>query len=418
MLHVSLPRLLVVALPLIALLPLGPSRARADDWPQWRGPRRDGVSAETGLLRQWPTNGPVAVWVATGLGRGYSSVAVVGDRVYTMGDGPEASFVHALDGKAKGKKLWSTKVGNPGGSYPGTRSTPTVDGDLLYALGQWGDLVCLRAADGKEIWRKSLKDDLGGKMMSGWGYSESVLVDGDKVICTPGGEQGTLAALDKKTGALLWRSKELTDRAAYASIIPVEIGGVRQYIQLTDASVAGVGTDGRLLWRAPRRGSTAVIPTPIYKDNHVFVTSGYGVGCNLFRIGVEGGKFSAQEVYASKEFENHHGGVVLVGDHLYGHSAKGGWICMEMKTGKLAWSNPGVGKGAVAAADGLLLCRSERGKGTLALVEATPDGYREHGRFDQPDRSTKESWPHPVVANGRLYIRDQDSLLCFDVRKR
>ncbi|MFM1768656.1 MAG: hypothetical protein RJA22_1185 [Verrucomicrobiota bacterium] len=399
---------------LTSILPLS-----ADDWPQWRGPGRDGVSAETGLLKEWPTNGPQGVWVAAGLGRGYSSVSVVGDRVYTMGDGPEHSFVHALDGKAKGKILWSTKVGLPGGSYPGTRSTPTVDGDHLYVLGQWGDLLCLQAADGKEVWRKSLKEDLKGKMMSGWGYSESVLVDGNQVICTPGGEGGTLAALHKKTGEVLWRSKDLTDRAAYSSVIKVEIGGVPQYIQFTDASVAGVApADGKLLWRAPRRGSTAVIPTPIYKDNHVFVTSGYGVGCNLFRIDSTGGKFSATEVYANKDFANHHGGVVLIGDHLYGHSDSRGWICMEMKTGKVKWTHAGVGKGAVAAADGMLICRSERGKGVIALVQATPDGYRELGRFNQPERSTKESWPHPVIANGRLYIRDQDSLICFNLRAR
>ena len=186
MLNMSFSRLLRVGLLPVFLAVLGPVGASATDWPQWRGPRRDGISTETGLLKQWPSNGPVGIWVATGLGRGYSSVSVVGDRIYTMGDGADASFVHALDGRAKGKILWSTKVGQPGGSYPGTRSTPTVDGDLLYALGQWGDLVCLKAADGKEVWRKALKDDLGGRMMSNWGYSESVLVDGGIVLCTPG----------------------------------------------------------------------------------------------------------------------------------------------------------------------------------------------------------------------------------------
>jgi len=404
---------------LFALLLLLARPALAADWSQWRGPNRDGISPETGIMKQWPSNGPPGLWVTHGLGRGYSSLSIVGNRIYTMGDAQDASYVHALDDSNKGKNLWSTKVGRPGGDYPGTRSTPTVDGDLLYALGQWGDLVCLQVSDGKEVWRKSLKNDLGGEMMSHWGYSESVLIDGDKVICTPGGQSGTLAALDKKTGAEIWRSKEFKDRAAYSSVLAVDMGGVHQYVQLTDASVVGVSAeDGKLLWRGGRRGSTAVIPTPIYKDNHVFVTSGYGVGCNLFRIAGDGGKFSATQVYANKEFVNHHGGVVLIGDHLYGHSDGKGWICMEFKTGRVVWSNPGVGKGSVTAIDGMLICRKEDKAGTIALVEASPDGYKERGRFDQSERSTKNSWAHPVVANGRLYLRDQDALICHDVKKK
>jgi len=400
--------------------------AAADDWPQWRGPRRDGVSGETGLAQEWGSNGPPVLWMARGLGAGFSSVAVVGNRIYTMGDAADFSYVHALDAAEKGKHVWSTPIGKPGGAHdPGTRSTPTVDGDRVYALGQWGDLVCLEAKDGKEVWRKQLKQDLGGEMMSGWGYSESVLVDGENVLCTPGGRHGTLAALNKKTGETVWRSKGLEDRAAYSSAIAVEIGGVRQYIQLTDKSVLGVAAaDGNLLWRADRRGSTAVVPTPIYKDSHVFVTSGYGVGCNLFRISSDGGKFNAFQVYANKDLDNHHGGVVLIGEHLYGHSDSKGWVCMEFKTGKVLWNKRGVGKGSVTAADGRLICRSEgdrRGPGkpsAIALVQASPEGYNELSRFDQPERSLKEAWPHPVAAGGRLYIRDMDGLLCYDLRKK
>jgi outer membrane protein assembly factor BamB len=256
-------------------------------------------------------------------------------------------------------------------------------------------------------------------MMSGWGYSESVLVDGENVICTPGGKNGTLAALDRRTGEVVWRSTDIQDRAAYSSIVPVDIGGVHQYIQLTDASVFGVAADsGKLLWRADRRGSTAVIPTPVYQDGFVFVTSGYGVGCNLFRISSEGGKFSASEVYANKDFANHHGGVVQLGAYIYGHSDGRGWVCMELKTGSVIWKAPGVGKGSVTAVDGKLICRSEGPRGTLALVEVSPDGYKELSRFNQPERGLKEAWPHPVVANGRLYIRDMDVLLCFDLKKK
>ncbi|MEY2408635.1 MAG: outer membrane protein assembly factor BamB [Verrucomicrobiota bacterium] len=405
----------------IGLAFAAPHRVAAEDWPQWRGLKRDGISPETGLLKSWGSNGPAVLWMARGIGSGYSSVAVVGNRIYTMGDAGDSSFVHALNAAEKGKIAWSSRVGKPGGGggYAGPRATPTVDGERVYVLGQFGDLVCLKATDGKEVWHKNLKADLGGEMMSHWGYSESVLVDGENVICTPGGKSGTLAALDRRTGDVVWRSTELTDRAAYASTIPVEIGGVRQYIQLTDASVAGIAAEnGKLLWQAPRRGSTAVIPTPVYKDGHVFVTSGYRVGCNLFRIGSNGGKFSATQVYANHDFENHHGGVVLLGDYIYGHSDSRGWTCMEFKTGNVIWSSPGIGKGSVTAVDGKLICRSEKSRGTIALVEASPDGYKELSRFDQPERGLKEAWPHPVVSGGRLYIRDMDVLLCFDLKKK
>lgn len=373
---------------------------------------------EQGLLSHVPSNGPAVAWMARGLGRGYSSVSVARGQIFTMGDGEQKSFVHALNAK-DGKLQWSAAVGAPGGDYPGTRCTPTVDGDLVFALGQHGDLVCLQAASGTEMWRRSMDKDFKGKMMSGWGYSESPLVDGGRVIVTPGGSNGTVVALDRKTGAVAWRSTNWTDRAAYSSVIVAVIGGVRQYIQLSDANVAGLAAeDGRVLWRAKRKGSTAVIPTPVYKDNHVLVSSGYGVGCHLFKITSAGAGFAAAEVYANKDLVNHHGGMVLVGDHVYGHSDSKGWVCMEFLTGKLVWSDPGVGKGAVVGADGKLFTRKEEKQGTVALVEASPAGYRERGRFAQPERSTKNSWAHPVIANGRLYLRDQDVLLCYEVTEK
>lgn len=228
-----------------------------------------------------------------------------------------------------------------------------------------------------------------------------------------------MVALNKQTGATIWQSKEFTDAAAYASIIPVEMGGRRQYVQLTEASLVGVAAEsGQLLWRAPRRGATAVIPTPIFFDNQIYVTSGYGIGCNLFKISTVGAAFSAQEVYANKEMVNHHGGVVLVGKHVYGHSDRRGWICQEFQTGKTVWSNQSVGKGALTYADGHLYLRSEDGAGAVALVAATPQGYQEKGRFNQPDRSNQNSWAHPVIAHGKLYLRDQDVLLCYDVQQK
>jgi outer membrane protein assembly factor BamB len=319
--------------------------------------------------------------------------------------------------------VWSAKVGRVGGGsgYPGPRATPTVDGDRVYALGQFGDLVCVAAADGKEIWRKNLERDFDGRMMSGWGYSESVLVDADKVICTPGGSEGTLIALDKASGKTVWRSKDFTDSAAYSSIVPADIGGKRTYIQLTGDSVAGVdAANGEVLWKAPRKGATAVIPTPVYSDNHVFVTSGYNVGGDLFRItppAQAGGKFEVKEVYHTDDMEVHVGGVVLVGDHLYGVSDSF-LTCIEFKTGKRTWRDRSVGKGAVVYADKHLYVRADATPGEVALVEANPQKYVERGRLEQPDGSGRNTWAPPVIADGRMYLRDQDVLLCYDIKAK
>ncbi|MCX6360006.1 MAG: PQQ-binding-like beta-propeller repeat protein [Armatimonadetes bacterium] len=409
-----------LALAALAAVTLGrPLAARADDWPQWRGKSRDGISAETGLLKQWPAGGPALVWTATGIGEGYSGPAVVGAKVYTMGDVAGSSCLLALNA-ANGKIHWTAKMGQPGGGggYAGTRCTPTVDGGMVYGINQHGDVVCVKAATGAEAWRRQMSE-FGGKMMSDWGYSESPLVDGDKLVCTPGGPGGTVAALNKTTGATVWQSKGLTDSAAYSSLITVTIGGVKQYIVLTDRSLAGIApADGSVLWRADRPGRVAVIPTPVYKDGMFFVTSGYGVGCNMIKVTNSGGAFSAQQVYANTAMADHHGGVVLIGDNVYGHSDSSGWVCMELATGKVVWSERAnaPGKGSIAAADGMLIVRQEGGPGTIGLLKATPAGYQEVSRFDQPSRSSKNSWPHPVIANGKLYIRDQDVMLCYDIK--
>jgi outer membrane protein assembly factor BamB len=390
------------------------------DWPQWRGANRDGHSPDKGLLKEWPADGPKLLWKATGLGGGYTNVSVVGSRIFVMGENADGSFVMALN-RADGQPLWTAKVGRAGapgwGGFAGPRCTPTVDGDLVLAVGQYGEAVCVDAAGGKELWRKDYQKDFGGRLPE-WGYCGMPLVDGQQVILAPGGPQGNLVALNKKTGELLWQSKEFTDGIHYSSPIVAEIGGVRQYIQLTDASVAGIAAaDGRMLWRAARRGAVAVIPTPIYHNGCVYVSSGYGIGCNLFKIATADGKWSAEPVYDNKVMANHHGGVVLLGKHLYGFSEGKGWTCQELDTGKAVWQEKGkLGKGSITYADGMFYLRAEDGKGIVALVEATPEGYREKGRFDQPDRSSKNSWPHPVVVGGRLYLRDQDVLLCYDVQ--
>ena len=293
-----------------------------------------------------------------------------------MPTSPSRSIV--LTERRSGQPTSAKRARRAGVASPDPRYA-TVDGDLVFAVGQYGEVACLDAATGKEHWRKSLVDDFGGTVPH-WGYAGMPLVDGDNVILMPGGRRGDLVALRKATGELVWQSKDLTDGIHYSSPIVEVIGGVRQYIQLTDASVAGIAAaDGRLLWRAPRKGKTAVIPTPIYHDGCVYVTSGYGIGCNLFKISVDGDKFSATEVYANKVLTNHHGGAILVGEYLYGFSEGKGWTCQDFATGKAMWQDKKLGKGSLVYADGMLYLRAESGKGTMALIEATPEGYREKG---------------------------------------
>jgi outer membrane protein assembly factor BamB len=391
--------------------------ASAGDWPQWRGPNRDDVSTETGLLKEWPEGGPEKVWMSKEIGLGYSGPAVANGRIFILGatDGKERLF--CLDEKT-GKKVWESEVGdlykNNWGDGP--RSTPTVDGAQVYAMGAQGNLVCVAAADGMEMWRQSMTE-LGGKV-PGWGYCESPLIDGEKVICTPGGDEGAIAALDKKSGKVLWQSKGLKDGAQYSSLIAVEEGGQRQYVQLFMKTLAGVDAkNGDLLWSTEWGGQTAVIPTPIFADGCIYVASGYGVGCKLVRLN-DG---DPEDVWENKVMKNHHGGVIKVGDFLYGYSDGRGWTCQDFKSGEEIWSNNNdLKKGAIACADGMLYCLGED-DGTLVLIDASDKGWREHGRFTLEPQTQQRSpqgrvWTHPVIANGKLYLRDQEIFCAYDVK--
>lgn len=407
-------------LPAAALLAAGSllTNLEAADWPQWRGPDRNDHSPDKGLLKSWPEGGPKRVWLNTDVGLGYAGFSIVGGKLFTLGLREDTEFLIALDANT-GRELWATKVGvryeNRWGDGP--RATPTVDGDRVYAMGGQGDLICVQAADGKEMWSVSMTRDLGGNLQT-WGYTESVLVDGDQVICTPGGPKGTLAALDKRTGKLKWQSAELTEDAQYSSPIVIEHGGKRQYVQLVMKKLFGVeaGT-GKVLWQSDWSGRTAVIPTPIYADGEVYITTGYGVGSKLVKLDGSGG---ATDVWENKVMKNHHGGVIKVGDYLYGYSDGPGWICQDWKTGEEVWADKSLGKGAVHYADGMLYCLDE-GRGTVVLAEASPKGWQEHGRFTLDPQTTKRSpqgriWTHPVVVNGKLYLRDQELLFCYDVK--
>jgi outer membrane protein assembly factor BamB len=413
--------------------------APAADWPQWRGPDRSDVSAETGLLKSWPQGGPRPAWAFDQAGFGYSGPAVVGDRLYCAGsDEPEdKEFVFCVD-VTTGGQLWrtplvrrsnATRISPDRGGGP--RSTPTVDGDAVYFLGCKGDLVCLDAATGKLRWQKNMVTDFGGKVMSGWGWCESPLVDGDKLVCCPGYENGTVVALNKATGEVLWRSKDLTDSASYASPVVATIAGARQYVLMTDKHVAGLSAaDGKLLWQETVGvNGTANIPTPLVRGDYVFATCGYlpRGSCGLVKLTAAGAGVRSEVVYKNTNLANHHGGVVLVGDHVFGYAepdrgrdVRGGWTCLEFLTGKVVWSSDKLGKGSLTAADGKLYCYAES-NGAVALVDASPAGWAEHGRFTVPKKSARRAGgaairTHPVVANGKLYLRDQELLFCYDVR--
>lgn len=388
------------------------------DWPQWRGAGRVGHSPDTSILAPWPKSGPKQTWVFKDAGVGYSSFSIVGTRLFTMGARQESEQVICLDATT-GKELWATSLGpvyeNNWGDGP--RSTPTVDGDHLYALSATGILACLNIKDGTEVWKVDVVKSLGGELQ-GWGYTESVLIDGDHVICTPGGQQGTMAALDKKTGAVVWQSSKLKGPAQYSSPIRIEVNGQPQYAQLLMNKVVGIAPkDGALLWETSFPGRVAVIPTLVFHDNSVYATAGYGTGCQMIKLdGAE-----PEVVYEEKSITNHHGGVIVVDGKIYGHSDKGGWTCQDFLTGKIEWQDESLGKGTCTYAAGHLICVDEN-DGTVVLATAKPDKWQEISRFKlAPQTSIRKKegriWSHPVVVNGRLYLRDQDLIFCYNVQK-
>jgi outer membrane protein assembly factor BamB len=394
----------------------------AADWPQWRGPQRNGVSQETGLLKEWPKEGPKQLWQVTDVGDGFSTPAVVGDRIYLLSNkGTDDEFVQARDAK-DGKQIWAARLGksgsNKGPQYPGARSTPTVDGDILYALGSDGDLACVDAARGEVRWRKNLRADFGGAP-GNWAYAESPLIDGDVLICTPGGEKATMVGLNKKTGDVVWTCPVPGgDEAAYASAIVMEVGGVRMYVQFLQKGLVGVeAKTGKFLWRYAQtaEGSPANIPSPVAYQDYVYSAAGKSGG-GLVKLKAENGAVTAEQVYFDKKLPTSIGGVAEVGGALYGTNSKE-LICADFLTGDIKWQDKSIGAGSVLYADGRLYLHGENGE--VALVEATPTAYQEKGRFTplgQPDRGKAKAWAYPVVANGRLYVRDVGVLWCYDVK--
>jgi outer membrane protein assembly factor BamB len=413
---------------LIGIVTIFVVESNAQNSPQWRGANRDGVWSNTGIVLDFTKNKPPMAWVFREAGEGYSSPAIVGNTLYCQGTEKSGDFAFALDTQT-GKLKWKQTLGElfvqDRGNGP--RGSVTVDGDKLYLIRGGGQIHCLSATDGKKLWQKDFRKDFGGNIMSrqDWGFSESPLVDGNLVICTPGGNKGTMIALDKNSGAVVWQSKEWTDLGGYSSPIVAEVAGVRQYIQTTRQGVAGIAAKtGKLLWSANVAGNNvAVVPTPVYRNNIVYVTSGYNAGCGAIRLTKKGNNFRTEVLYSNKDVSNHHGGVVLVGDHIYGYSDASGWVCQDFKTGKIIWKNriQESGKGAVISIDNRLLLQNER-DGALTVIEATPAGWKEHGRMEFPERSQAESmdkmvWTHPVLANGKLYLRDHNLLFCYELKK-
>jgi outer membrane protein assembly factor BamB len=402
----------------LLLLPILTSLAAAADWPQWRGKNRDDHSPDASILNPWPSGGPKQLWVYKEGGLGYAGFSIVAGQLFTMGADEGAEQVISLDAKT-GAKKWAVKLDervleNDWGNGP--RCTPTVDGDRVYALSGNGILGCLSIKDGNILWKVDLVADLGGKLQD-WGYTESPLVDGKQLICTPGGAQGTMAALDKMTGKVIWQSAGLKEPAQYSSPIVIEHGGQRQYVQLLSKTVFGAKADnGDILWQGDFPGKIAVIPTPIYADGHVFVTAGYGIGCRMFKLGGA----EPELVYEHKKLGNHHGGVILLDGKLYGHSESGGWTCLDFLTGATVWQDRSLGKGCCTYAAGHLVCVDED-HGNIALTTASPDGWKEKGRFKLDPQSTNRKpkgriWVHPVVLDGKLYLRDQELIHCYDVK--
>lgn len=428
------------------------SIAAALDWPQWQGPDRNAISKETGLLQKWPEGGPTLAWRIDGLGGGDGAPAIAKGTIYIMGTRGDEEVVRALSEK-NGKELWSRPLGAKNQqrmpqSQEGPGCTPTVDGERLYVIDMAGDLTCLQVSDGEVVWQRSLTKDFGGSVPM-WSYRESPLIDGDKLVCTPGGPDALLVALDKSTGETIWKSKlpesggsQPTESprpgrrggfgfgrgggAAYSSVIAIEAGGQKQYVQLTAKTLVGVAAeDGRFLWKydPPANSNGINCTTPLYEDGLVFAASAYGAGGGAVKLSKDAeGKFAAEEVYFSKRMQNHHGGMVVHDGALYGANGGNGGgnlICLDFATGDVLWDQRGnsqVTKGSLALADGRLYYRLE--DGTLLLIEPNKKEYMERGRFKQPDRSRSPAWAHPVIANGKLYVRDQDLLFCYDIKAK
>ena len=417
-------RPLIATLALVFSLSIAAS-ATAADWPVFHGPDGSNKSPDTNLLKEWPEGGPKLLWQIDGLGSGYSSVSVVNGMIYTAGninegseEEPEAkSIVTALD--MDGNVVWTAQNGEGWTkNFPGTRGTPTVDGDRVYDESPFGNVICLNAKTGERIWELNILDEFEGENII-WALSESLIVDGNNLICCPFGKRAGMVALDKQTGKIVWTSEGSEDKAGYGTPKLVEYEGLRMLLTMNQKAVVGVNADsGKLLFRHPHETKYDVnVLIPVFHDGQVFVSSGYGTGSQMLKLNVDGKNVSAEQVWENKEFDNHHGGVILLNGYIYGTNMKGKWLCVDWKTGETKWSEKGIGKGSLTYADGLLYGYHEREqKRTVGLIKPSPDAYELVSEFQLPEGGAGKCWAHPVVIGGRLYIRHGDLLFAYDVK--
>jgi outer membrane protein assembly factor BamB len=409
---------LLLAIGMVPELPGVPASghlaAQAAEWFQWRGPNRDGHSAETGLLQQWPSGGPRLIWKGSGAGTAYSSFSASNGRLFTLGARGDTEFVMAFDA-ASGKKLWEVASGrrfrNEMGDGP--RSTPTVEGDRVYAFSGAGELAALDAATGKRVWTVNVVQTFGGETPY-WGYSESPLILGDRIVLNAGGRRASIVAINKADGKTLWQAHN--DAAAYSSPMLLRTGSLAQVVFFTGSRALAVDPrDGRLLWSYNKvANSTANIATPIVRGTRVFLSSDYGTGAALLEVKAAGNIAAATEVYFTRDMRNHHASSVVVGNAVYGFSSSI-LTALDFDTGKMLWRDRSVGKGSLIFADNRLYLYGENG--TVALADAAPDGYRERGRFSIETSTNNPAWSHPIITGGKLIIRDQDNIYAYDVKQ-
>jgi outer membrane protein assembly factor BamB len=396
-------------------------------WPQFRGPNRDGKSLESGLLKQWPEDGPKLLRTFSGFGGGFSTPVIAGDRIYISGKVGDDLKLFCFD--MSGNKIWERthslafrEADAPHSPYPGARGAPTIDGDTIYLLGGLGRLTAYRSSDGESIWSVDVVKDLAGRVPP-WGYTESVLIDGDKLICTPGSEtKGTFAALDKKTGQLLWQSGEITARAEYGSPILIEFDGVRQVITMSRAGLVAVSPeDGKFLWQHNRMAKKALAESltahgnsAAYADGYVFEATSYQTrGGSAVRLKSKGAGLTSELAWESDKLNCEHGGYVILDGHIYMNQGVG-WSCLDLKTGEERWFGRGPGKGSIIYADGMLYCLGEKGR--MGLIEATPEGFNLVSMFDLP-KGEGPCWTHPVISHGMLYLRWGDRLFVYQIKR-
>ncbi len=394
----------------------------ADDWPHWRGLDRNGISKETNLLKNWPANGPDLIWSVENLGEGYSSASISEDRIYITGVVDKIETLTALD--LEGNIIWQSTFGEKWkGSYPEARSTPTVENDYVYVMSGMGQVSCFIKKSGELKWSLDIIDKFDGEYHR-WGMAESFLIVDDKLICTPGGSDASVVALDKMSGSVIWQSEELSEEANYCSPILIKRGGKKIIsTQLADSFVGIDAENGNLLWsdeydEYQDDPKDININSPLYSDGNVFVTSGYDNPSAMYKLSEDGTKI--ERTWISEVLDVHVGGVVLVDGYIYGsnweNNRSGNWVCLDWKTGEVMWEEKWINKGSIISAEGMLYCYEEK-EANIALVKATPKKFEKISSFEVP-LGKGRSWAHPAISNGRLYVRRGGALMVYDISKK